>query len=97
MKRILFLIIFIVSCKTTTKYIYITKPQTIPPEPHYLNQMNSVKDLLTEYRRAVMKISEWQIWYDIQVETNHFQYKPTNTADTNSLEIKNILENETNF
>lgn len=101
MKRIkVFLVIafLLIGCKTTEKIVYKTKPLTVPPDPYYINNMNSARDLVYEYRRAIMKISEWQVWYDIQIETNHFQYKPPSySTNTNAVEIKKILENETNF
>ena len=97
MKRILnFLVILsliISACQTTKETTkYITKPLTTPPEPYRINQMNSAQDLVYEYRRAIMKISEWQVWYDIQVGTNYFRGGTTNTnsvQNTNSMQITN--------
>lgn len=95
---LLLLIIILTACKTTEKIVYKTKPLTVPPDPYFINNMNSARDLVYEYRRAIMKISEWQVWYDIQIETNHFQYQPPSfSTNTNAVEIKKILENETNF
>lgn len=78
MRFLLFLFIFIcASCKTQT--VYVTKPLTTPPAIYVVeDNVSSVKDLLTEYRRAVIKVSEWQLWYDVQVETNHYKRIYTN-------------------
>ena len=67
MKRILFFFLFILSSCTTTKYVTI--PLTKAPEFYKAPETNSIttiKELVGEYRKTVMKISEWQNWYVVQ-------------------------------
>lgn len=70
---------FFIACKTTESVKVVTKPLTVPPDPYRINQMNSAQDLVFEYRRAIMKISEWQVWYDIQIGSNYYRGGTTNT------------------
>ena len=60
--------IIIISC--TTKYV--TVPLTSPPTIYTPSTIYTEKDLIQEYRRSIMKISEWQNWYNIQINTNYF-------------------------
>lgn len=82
-KLFVILSFLIVACATKEKIVVKTKPLTTPPEEYKINQMNSSQDLIYEYRRAIIKISEWQTWYDINAETNHFRYSPTTNGKTN--------------
>lgn len=66
---LLFMVLFFISC-TTTKYVTI--PLSKQPnfyEAPATNSVTSIKQLVEEYRRSIMKISEWQNWYVVQ--TNH--------------------------
>ncbi|ASJ21498.1 hypothetical protein BHAMNSH16_07540 [Brachyspira hampsonii] len=65
--RFLLLLIFLVSCSSVK---YVTVPMTKPPEIYKPNIINTEKDFLNEYKRSLMKISEWQNWYNIQ--TNRY-------------------------
>lgn len=59
----------------TTKYIRI--PMSTPPDIYIVpisNSVTTMKDFLLEYRRAIMKISEWEDWYNIQVGSNYYHY-----------------------
>ena len=67
MKYILIIIlsIFIVSCQTTK---YVTIPLSEPPNFYKPNDnITTQKQLLKEYQRSLIKITEWQKWYNIQV------------------------------
>lgn len=50
----------IVSCAPKIKYIKV--PLTTPPERYYpaTNGMETMHEILLEYRGAIMKISEWE-------------------------------------
>ena len=52
----------IVSCAPKIKYIKV--PLTTPPERYYpsTNGMETMHEILLEYRGAIMKISEWEDW-----------------------------------
>lgn len=49
-----------ISCAPKVKYIKI--PLTTPPERYYpaTNGMETMHEILLEYRGAIMKISEWE-------------------------------------
>ncbi len=64
MKYFIFLYyFFIISC-CTPKYIKV--PLTTPPKTYKPNIVYTEKDLIIEYKNSLMKISEWQNWYNIQ-------------------------------
>ena len=65
--RFLLLLIFLTSCSSVK---YVTVPMSDPPEIYKPNLIKTEKDFLYEYKRSLMKISEWQNWYAIQ--TNKF-------------------------
>lgn len=68
MKYLIFLCsFFIISCCTPK---YISVPLTAPPKIYKPNIVNTEKDLINEYKRSIMKISEWQNWYNIQTNIN---------------------------
>lgn len=51
---------------------YITIPLSAPPEIYKPNSINTQKDLINEYKKSIIKITQWQNWYNIQVNTNYF-------------------------
>lgn len=61
-----------ISCQTTERYIRV--PLSTPPEKYYIPQISDKRDLLKAYQQSVIRISQWQLWYNIQVRTNHFNY-----------------------
>lgn len=65
--RFLLLLIFLAGCSSVK---YVTVPMSDPPEIYKPNIIKTEKDFLYEYKRSLMKISEWQNWYNIQ--TNKF-------------------------
>lgn len=73
MKYIILIIIysiFIISCKTTE---YVTVPLTEPPSIYNpSDNITTQKELLKEYQRSLIKISEWQKWYNIQIFSNYY-------------------------
>lgn len=67
---LLLLSLFSISCKTVSYDIKLSPP----PSQHYINNVENRQDLYKEYTKSVMKISEWQNWYNIQIKSNHFNY-----------------------
>lgn len=65
---ILIFVLFLVCTMTTIscapKIKYIKVPLTTPPERYYpsTNGMETMHEILLEYRGAIMKISEWEDW-----------------------------------
>mgnify|MGYP004574839391 CR=1 FL=1 len=78
MKRLIsyltiFIIFILASCQTTIKYIKV--PLSTPPEKYYIPQISDRRDLMKAYQESVMRISEWQLWYNINSGTNAFNYE----------------------
>lgn len=69
---ILLLFNFFIGCAGTK---YVTVPLSEPPKIYKPNIIYTEKDFLNEYKRSLMKISEWQNWYNIQVNTTNNNYK----------------------
>lgn len=57
---IIALALLLSSCSTTPSII----PN--PPESYHPTIPTTDKELIEEWQRALMKIKEWQVWYDIQ-------------------------------
>lgn len=98
MKRIflIFLLIFLISCQTQIKYR--TVPLTTPPEKYYIDFYTTKKTLYLEYQSALIKIAEWQLWYNLNARTNYYYYDITNIQGlriTNEI-INNYTNNMTN-
>lgn len=96
-KYILILItILILGCKSTVKYRTI--PLTTPPEKYYIDDYTTKKELYFEYQKSLMRIKEWQLWYNVNTKSDYYNYRDiTNTftnITTNSL--VNIETNNTN-
>lgn len=67
---LILLIILLCSCSTTK---YVTVPLIEPPKMYYPNNnIRTQKQLLQEYLRQMIVISEWQKWYNIQVGSNYY-------------------------
>ncbi len=60
------------ACRTTK--VYVTVPLTKPPEAYNIPEIQTDQDLIRAYQQATMKIARWQTWYNINVNTNHFNY-----------------------
>ena len=58
--------------KITTEYIRI--PMSTPPDIYYISDYNSMKGLELEHINSLQKILEWQLWYNLQVKSNYYQY-----------------------
>ena len=58
---------FVISCCSTK---YITVPFTSPPNIYNPSIVYTEKELIIEYKRSLMKISEWQNWYNVQTNIN---------------------------
>lgn len=72
------------SSTVTTKYIRI--PMSTPPDIYYISDYNSIKGLELEHINSLQKILEWQLWYNVQVGSNYYQYS--------SNEIYNFYSNK---
>ena len=76
---IIYLIIFITiliiltSCQAQVKYVKI--PLSAPPEIFIIKPVTNRQDLMKRYQESIIKIGEWQLWYNIQVGTNYYLYK----------------------
>lgn len=73
--------------KITTKYIKI--PMSTPPEKYEIGEITNNQQFLLEYRKAIMSISRWQNWYDVQVGSNYYHYS---TNEINDFYSNNQLE-----
>ena len=76
---IVYLIIFIstliilTSCQAQVKYVKI--PLSTPPEIFIIKSVTNRQDLMRRYQESIIKIGEWQLWYNIQAGTNYYLYK----------------------
>ncbi|WP_161976166.1 hypothetical protein [Brachyspira catarrhinii] len=72
---IIFISIFIVlsSCSTKTKYVKV--PLSTPPEIFIIKAVTNRQDLMRRYQESIIKIGEWQLWYNVQVSSNYYFYK----------------------
>ena len=75
---LLLLLIFLAGCSTQVKYITI--PMSRPPAMFTLEDIQTDKQLIKQYQKSIIKITEWQKWYNIQVGSNYFKF-------TNNIEI----------
>ena len=68
----IFLLFFLAGCSTQVKYI--TTPMSRPPAMFIIDDIKSDKQLIKSYQKSVIKITEWQKWYNIQVGSNYFKF-----------------------
>lgn len=69
---LLLLFIFLAGCSTQVKYITI--PMSEPPAIFIVEDIQTDKQLIKEYQKSIIKITEWQKWYNIQVGSNYFKF-----------------------
>ena len=69
---LLFLFIFLVGCAAQVKYITI--PMSRPPAMFIVEDIQTDKQLMKGYQKSIIKITEWQKWYNIQVGSNYFKF-----------------------
>lgn len=69
---LLLLFIFLAGCSTQVKYITI--PMSRPPAMFIVEDIQTDKQLIKEYQKSIIKITEWQKWYNIQVGSNYFKF-----------------------
>lgn len=69
---LLFLFIFLVGCAAQVKYITI--PMSRPPAMFIVEDIQTDKQLIQGYQKSIIKITEWQKWYNIQVGSNYFKF-----------------------
>lgn len=59
--------VLLTSCKTIQVI-----PLSTPPVMYEPHQVDTVKDLSREYQESIIKIIEWQKWFNIQVSSNYY-------------------------
>lgn len=69
---LLLLFIFLAGCSTQVKYITI--PMSEPPAIFIVEDIQTDKQLIKQYQKSIIKITEWQKWYNIQVGSNYFKF-----------------------
>lgn len=57
-----------------------------PPDIYYISDYTSRRELYLEYINSLKTIKEWQLWYNVQVGSNYYQYS--------SNEIYNFYSNK---
>ena len=67
--------LFFLSCSSVNSNVCNLTP---PPSIYIIENIKTKKDLLKNYKDAVIKISHWQNWYNIQVGSNYFYYSNSN-------------------
>lgn len=67
-----FLLIFLAGCSAQIKYI--TTPMSRPPAIFIVEDIQTDKQLIKQYQKSIIKITEWQKWYNIQVGSNYFKF-----------------------
>lgn len=74
LKYIFFLLflVFLAGCSTQIKYITI--PMSEPPAIFIVEDIQTDKQLIQGYQKSIIKITEWQKWYNIQVGSNYFKF-----------------------
>ncbi|MDA0063634.1 hypothetical protein OFS03_10485 [Brachyspira hyodysenteriae] len=72
---IIFISILIVLTSCSTKIKYVKVPLSTPPEIFIIKSATNRQDLMKRYQESIIKIGEWQIWYNAQVGTNYYLYK----------------------
>ena len=74
LKYIFFLLflVFLAGCSTQVKYITI--PMSEPPAMFIVENIQTDKQLIQGYQKSIIKITEWQKWYNIQVGSNYFKF-----------------------
>lgn len=60
---LLLLFIFLAGCSTQVKYI--TTPMSRPPAMFIVEDIQTDKQLIKQYQKSIIKITEWQKWYNI--------------------------------
>ena len=67
---LLLLTTFFISCSTVK---YVTIPLSKPPDFYHPSiNIKTQKDFFREYQNSLIKIKEWQKWYNVQIGSNYF-------------------------
>ena len=69
MKKIIILCLF---CLVITNGCTSIKTISEPPSAYIPNRPTTDKELISQWQGSLVKIKEWQTWYDIQVGSNYF-------------------------
>ena len=70
---LVFSALILTSCQAQVKYVKI--PLSTPPEIFIIKSVTNRQDLMKRYQESIIKIGEWQLWYNIQAGTNYYLYK----------------------
>ena len=70
---LVFSALILTSCSTKIKYVKV--PLSTPPEIFIIKSVTNRQDLMRRYQESIIKIGEWQLWYNIQTGTNYYKYK----------------------
>ena len=70
---LVFSALILISCSTKIKYVKV--PLSTPPEIFIIKSATNRQDLMRRYQESIIKIGEWQLWYNIQTGTNYYKYK----------------------
>lgn len=85
-----FLTLFLIlggGCKSTVEYR--TKPLSTPPSKYYISDYKTKKELYFEYQHSLKTIKEWQLWYNVNVGSNYYNYKDITNINDFNIELTN--------
>jgi len=74
MKKLLLLLLLIINIGCATPQVISTSPDAFHPQ-----RVTTDKELIIEWQQSLIKIKEWQVWYDIQVGSNYFNCAKAHT------------------
>ena len=67
-----FIVFLMIGCKSDD--LLLVSTLTTPPKKYEIPNIKTDKDLIKAYKSSVIKITERQKWYNIQVSSNYFFY-----------------------
>lgn len=84
------LLLVVMGCKTTVEYR--TKPLSTPPLKYYISDYKTKKELYFEYQHSLKTIKEWQLWYNVNVGSNYYNYDITNLNELTNTQKEYTIE-----
>lgn len=81
------LLLIVMGCKTTVEYR--TKPLSTPPLKYYISDYKTKKELYFEYQHSLKTIKEWQLWYNVNVGSNYYNYSDITNLNEMNIELTN--------
>lgn len=73
MKKLLLLLLLSISIGCATPQVISTPPDAFHPQ-----RPTTDKQLISQWQMSLIRIKEWQAWYDIQIGSNYFFKEITN-------------------